>query len=1157
MVRLSPLTAFFEQHPYFQELSAPSGETQKISGLSSAAQALLAATLSQKNIPWMVVAKNLQSAKRWQADLECYGIEVALFAPLEVPPYAGISPEEELRTERQSVLATILDEFKPVVTTAKALMQLLPPPESWQEACLRIKPGDRLPPAELIQQLVRLGFIPAAAVTVKGEFSRRGGVLDVYPSSLEAPIRIDWFDDEIESIRTFDSATQRSLDKLESVSIWPSREIVYPEQGWETVQAAITKTKNAQGRRLFANKKYDASKALEPLAKVILEKLGSFQYFEGCEYYLPFFQSKLATFFDYLPKDTRILWEDQREILGQLGSIHEEWQTLYKQRVEAGEALELPRMLHLDPKALEVASKPFTHISFASDGLDWDAPPAPAFGNRFERLAESCLEWSKAGEKVVIASTQPHRVYAILEEHYCHSSYGNTLPQPDWKVGGVWIVRDSLSIGFRCPEIGLSLLTDAELFGWSKRPSRLAKKPKFAGNAFNSVTELKEGDHVVHLKHGIGVYHGLRKLVMDGEEREYLLVTYQGDDKLYVPIDQISLLHRYRGGEGHPRVHKMGGSEWEAVKRKVKKSVQLVAEDLLKLYAERASQPGHAFSPDTIWQNEMEEAFPYQETVDQLRAIVETKQDMERPRPMDRLICGDVGFGKTEVALRAAFKGVTGGKQVAVLAPTTLLAQQHYQVFRERFAPYPIRCALLSRFKTPKEIKDALRGLATGEIDFVVGTHRLLQKDVTFKDLGLLIIDEEHRFGVAHKERLKQLRASVDVLTMSATPIPRTLYLALSGARDMSLITTPPLNRQPIKTLVGPYDPETIKTAILHELERDGQVFFLHNRVESIGRVAEEIGQLVPQARIAVAHGQMQEGMLEDIMLGFLNHETDILVTTTIIESGLDIPNANTIIVDQAERLGLAQLYQIRGRVGRSDRKAYCFCLHAPGKRLTDDARDRLAAISQYTALGSGYQIALRDLEIRGVGNILGEEQHGHMLAVGYDVYMQLLEEAVHEVQGQGEKPQVTTLVDLNVAAYLPDEWLDDPALKMGQYKRLAGAMALKEIDFIQEEWQDRYGKLPLVVLNLLRLVKMKLRATELGITTIRHDARQVYVELDIPRKEWADIQVRTPGVARWQFGQTGLVCNREMLSAEQQLDAVERLLSALEKRIPEEAFSL
>ncbi len=924
------------------------------------------------------------------------------------------------------------------------------------------------------------------------------------------------------------------------------------------------------------------------------DKLGQFQPFEGCEVYAPFCH-EMSLFLDHLLDQTRVLRYDPEGARGRLADHLAIEEAERKAKVQAGLILEGPVGLLATAEEIETRLASFATIDLLPgepdlqgieastdpgvDPLFWWSPPVPAMPNRFADLAEALARRSRSGERVIIASAQPQRVFALLDEHNCHATVGAKLPPPaapDRYYGGVWIFRDALGAGFEWPALGISVFSDHEIFGWQKRSAKTKKIP-FAGTPITNVAELKPGDFVVHHKHGIGRYHGLKRLVVDGQEREYLQVTYQGDDRLYVPVDQIGLLFRYRGGgEVGPKLSKMGGAEWDSVKNRVRKAIQTLAEDLIALYARRMALPGHACGPDTDWQRELEDAFAYQETVDQLRAIEETKADLEQPRPMDRLICGDVGFGKTEVAIRAAFKAAVGGKQVAILAPTTLLAQQHFQVFRERFAPFPLRVALLSRFRTAAQQRETLRGLGLGEVDVVVGTHRLLSKDVKFKDLGLMVIDEEHRFGVGHKERLKAMKTQVDVLSMSATPIPRTLYLALSGARDMSLITTPPSNRLPVKTTVGPWDPEVTRTAILREIERGGQVFFLHNRVEDLERWASTVVELVPQARVAMAHGQMDESALEDIMLAFVGREFDVLVTTTIIESGLDIPAANTILIHDADKLGLAQLYQLRGRVGRSDVKAYCYCMYGPGKELTDEARDRLAAISQYTALGSGYQIALRDMEIRGVGNILGPEQHGQMMAVGYDTYMQLLEEAIAAGLGQEVTPHEEAVVDLPVTAYLPDDWFASPesqmpgeptaqkdssrpiepgsvaALgdaisdKMVQYRRLAGVASLRELELLTEEWRDRYGPPPSAVRNLLRMVAVKLKATDLHIASIKSERGKLRVALPLARSVWAEIQLSNPALSRWQWAEAELALDRSKLAAEEQLKAVEKLLDAL-----------
>ncbi len=1147
MSLLSDLFGHLLAHPDTARLTdglAP-GKTVTVGGLTPMASLFVAGGLPADG--WLLVAPSAEAARRWQSDLAAFGVDAVTFLPVEVPPYQGVSPEEELLHARQRALAAMASgEAKRVITTPKAIAMRLPTPEAWRDAALTLKVGDNVAPAEITQQLIKLGYRPSPAVADKAEFSRRGGILDVFPPQSDRPARIEFFGDEIDAIREFDPATQRSEDPLTELKLWPTRELILPAEGWEDAAARIKAATREKVNMLNGGGRPEEGNKLRRIVDAALEQLGSFQYFEGCELYAPFF-GRLGTLLDYVPAHHPVIWADKQALSSEYASWVKLLVDTYSKRLNANDLPKLPQLLHLTWDELQSTLSAHAQLDLTpNDGPINIQTSAPlSFGNQFDRLADSVKAAAKAGETLIIASVQPQRVFAILDERGAHATYGGRLPEPGAPYGGTWIVRESLSSGFSWPDLGITLLTDHELFGWQKRPGRKEKRPANAGAQIAAIGELVVGDYVVHAKHGIGQYQGMSRLEVNGLAREYLLITYRGDDKLYVPVDQIGLLHRYRGGaDGAPRINKMGGADWANVKSRVKKAVQELAFDLLKLYAQRAALPGYAYPEDTVWQAEMEEAFPYDETPDQLRAISEVKRDMQAPRPMDRLICGDVGFGKTEVALRGIFKAVMSGKQVAVLAPTTLLAHQHYQVLRERFAPYPVKLGLMSRFRTAKEQRETLRALGTGAVDIVVGTHRVLQKDVAFKDLGMVVIDEEHRFGVAHKERMKQLKASIDVLTMSATPIPRTLYLALSGARDMSLITTPPRDRQPVKTTVSPYDPEIMRTAILHELERGGQVFVLHNRVDSIYRVASEIQELVPQARVIVGHGQMNEHELEDVMLGFLDREYDVLVATTIIESGLDIPNANTIIVDDADRLGLAQLYQIRGRVGRSDVKAYCHCFYRAGKELTEEARDRLQALQQFTALGSGYQIALRDMEIRGVGNILGPEQSGNMLAVGYETFMQLLEEAVQEAQGE----EVVTareeaLIDLNVAAYLPDDWFESPARKMEEYKRLAAVASLKELELLGADWRDRFGPPPPPVKNLLRVVSLKLKATEVGVSTVRSDAKLIRVAIALPRSRWADLSLKTPGLSRWNWAEGELTLGRD---GQDLLVAVDKLLDAL-----------
>ncbi|MBI6546889.1 MAG: transcription-repair coupling factor [Cyanobacteria bacterium NC_groundwater_1444_Ag_S-0.65um_54_12] len=1148
---LKDVLTYLTGTPEFQQLSA--GQNICQSGLSEPAATLVAAAMPP---PWLLIFPEARSAKQAVMDLVAYGVDTAYFPAIEVSAYHGISPEPDLVQQRQEVLSGLGQGLiNRVVTTNTALAGRVPAPLAWKEATLRLQAGDTLPPTSLAQELIKIGLRPASTVTERGEFSRRGGILDFWPLQSARPLRAEWFGDRIESLRTFDALTQRSQEMIVAAEAWPAREIILPAASWHEASLRVRTAAAEQVSQLRGWGHRAQADRLAALVEDQLGRLGQFQTFEGCEVYAPFFH-ELALLLEYLPPATRILRFDPAGSAGRLADYLLIQSSERDRRIAAGILLAAPVSLLATASELATAiaahqviellpGEPTTAEDF------WWAPPAAAFPNQFIELAKQLATRSRSGQRIVIASSQPQRVFALLDEYGCHATFGAKLPPPKDKLrhayGGVWIFRESLAAGFEWPALGLAVYSDYEIFGWQKKTIR-SKKAAFAGTPITSIEDLRSGDYVVHAKHGIGRYQGLCRLCMDNQEKEYLLVHYQGEDRLYVPVDQVGLLHRYRsGGEAsQPKLSKMGGAEWENVKKRVRKSIQTLAEDLIALYAKRAALPGYTFSPDTSWQRELEDAFPYQETVDQLRAIEETKADMELPRPMDRLICGDVGFGKTEVAIRAVFKAVVSGKQAAVLAPTTLLAQQHYQVFRERFSPYPIKIALLSRFRTPSQQKETLRQLALGEVDLVVGTHRLLSKDIHFKDLGLLVVDEEHRFGVNHKERLKVLKVQVDVLSMSATPIPRTLYLALSGARDMSLITTPPANRHPVKTFVGSWDPEVARPAILRELERGGQIFFLHNRVEDLARWGVTVQEIAPQSRVAMAHGQMPESELEEIMLAFVAREYDILVTTTIIESGLDIPSANTIIIHDADKLGLAQLYQLRGRVGRSELKAYCYCFYAHGKELTAEARDRLSAIQQHTALGSGYQIALRDMEIRGVGNILGPEQHGQLLSVGYDTYMQLLEEAIAAGLGQEVAPREAAAIDLPVAAFLPDDWFETPGDKMVQYRRLAQVASLHELELLTAEWRDRFGLPAVPARNLLRLVALKLKATDLHIAAIKTDQGKVRVILQLARALWADLQLSTPALAHWQWSESELVLSRRRLAVEEQLSSLEKLVDAL-----------
>ena len=736
--------------------------------------------------------------------------------------------------------------------------------------------------------------------------------------------------------------------------------------------------------------------------------------------------------------------------------------------------------------------------------LDLESETCPMFDADMEKLSNLLTNYTDYD--LWVATDYPERVKEILHEQ----------GRFHFKLFDSTVISGAIINGLK-----LLFLTDRELFNKSSKNSVSRKKRAFKTKMeyIESLNDISEGDYVVHSVHGVGIYFGLTKQEIDGQLKDYLTIEYSNKDRLHIPAEQINLLSRYRGaGNVKPKLSRMGGADWDSTKKRVKKEVETIAYDLLKLYARRKIKEGISFLPDTPMQNELEDSFEYIETPDQLKAIKAVKADMEDSTPMDRLICGDVGFGKTEVAMRAIFKAVASGKQVALIVPTTLLAFQHYSTIEERFKPFGVNVELLSRFRSKKEQTETLKNITTGRCDVVIGTHRLLQKDILFKDLGLLVIDEEHRFGVRHKEKIKEMRENIDILSMSATPIPRTLYMSLSGIKDISVINTPPTNRLPIKTYVGSFDEQALKNAIIHEMDRDGQIFYLYNRVETILDFKAYLEKLVPNARIAVGHGQMDEKTLEEVIVDFSNHEYDILLCTTIIENGIDIPNANTMIIHDSDKLGLAQLYQIRGRVGRRERQAYCYCFYKALKDLTDEAKERLKAIKEFTTLSSGYRIAMRDIEIRGVGNLLGTKQHGHMVNVGFDTYCQLLEDTVNELKGEVVENVVQSIIDINVTAFIPDEWVGSKEQKMIEYKRLSDVNSEVELDYIISEWRDRFSKnLPLEVENLTKLIRIRLLASMAQISIVRETADYIRIYTPYTAYEWNMIKANLkPEIARY-----------------------------------------
>ncbi|PKB79236.1 MAG: transcription-repair coupling factor [SAR202 cluster bacterium Io17-Chloro-G9] len=1009
-----------------------------------------------------------------------------------------------------------------IASTSAVLRQTLPPeamlPGTGETPDSNVwKVGQRVRLNQLLTRWVDLGYRNEPLVEVPGTFSHRGGIIDVYPSHSELPFRIELWDDEIDTIRLFEPRTQRSVRSVDEVSIIPAREQLPNLADRHRVNDLI-------GRMDFSKCDPEVRERIEDELTVLFAapNIETLAFYNGL--------LNQTNLLDYLSKDALVVLERGAQVAAEAEDQEERFVRMRTSREERGE---LPRnfpspYLSWREFAAGLEKRPRANLeSLSSDDGDALFHPATPYYGRLEQLTSDIRRYQGEGRAVVAVTQHARRLVEILEQDNIGVSESDGMDEPP--LGGhAYVVAGSLREGWTLESLpasaqdtngrknwSLTLLTDGELFGTAKE-RRYRRPRRSEGGPEVILSELVPGSYVVHIDHGVARFAGTTSMGDQGEEeKEYLVLEYAETDKLYVPTDHLDRVSAYVGPQDRqPNLTRLGSAEWARVKERVKGDTLELARELLQLQAARQAATGHEFSPDTTWQQELEDSFPYEETPDQSRAIYEVKGDMEQLKPMDRLICGDVGYGKTEVALRAAFKTVNEGMQVGVLVPTTVLAQQHYVTFSERLSPFPVRVEVLSRFRTPKEQQEVVEGIKTGAVDIVIGTHRLLQKDVEFKQLGLAVVDEEQRFGVAHKERLKQLRREVDVLTLSATPIPRTLNQALSGIRDLSTMDTPPESRLPIKTFVAEHSDDLIKEAILRELERNGQVFFLHNRVRTIGRVALELADLVPEARIAVGHGQMPESELEEVMLSFLAGEADVLVCTTIIESGLDIPNVNTLIVDRADRFGLSQLYQLRGRVGRGDHRAYAYLLLPRGRRITETAEKRIQAILEASDLGSGFRIAMRDLEIRGAGNLLGAAQSGNIHAVGLDLYSQLLKEAVRELQeadaqgrqtgGQAPAAQAPAAnelprVELPLPARIPDSYIPHTPVRLAVYQRLAKISDRGEVPRLRDELRDRFGPLPQEVENLLVVTDLRAMAGSLGILSIIKGEDSIVLALDGP----------------------------------------------------------
>jgi transcription-repair coupling factor (superfamily II helicase) len=1026
--------------------------------------AALAATL---DAPVLAVAPGPREADRLKRGAAAFlgSDRVALFPAWEALPGEGISPGPEVAARRAETARRAKEAARadgPFILVAPVVAALQPlVPTIGTEPPLVLDRGVELAPDGLADRLVALGFVRSDLVTHRGEFAVRGGIVDVFPGAAARPVRLEFWGDELERIRHFSPATQTSSGTAGPVEVGPVRELLPTDEVRDRARAAIPWHK---GRIRDA-----------------LERLSEGLFFEGMEGASALLFEDMPVLADLLGSDAWVVLAPSRRTLERARSVEDE-----AAGVAEATGWEGPPFAVGPGEAFGARQR--VELTEFAEGVDLEITGWGALAGKPSEVARAAADLASMGYRVALSAEgrgSLDRALEVLDR--------TGMPRPEDSLR----VVSGLLEGFVFGAGRVALVGEDDLFG-RRRVAHSA--PRLAGRSAGALAaELTPGDHAVHRVHGVGRYVGMTRRAVAGSERDYLLLDYAAGDRLFVPADQVDAVARYVGGE-KPRLHRLGGNEWPRAQARVRRAVQDMAGELVRLYSARMAAPGYRFGTDTPWQGELEDAFPFEETPDQRTTIDDVKGDMESQRPMDRLICGDVGYGKTEIAVRAAFKAVMEGKQAAVLVPTTLLAEQHYVTFGERFAPFPVRVAMLSRFLTPAEQKAVLEELAQGKVDVIVGTHRLLSSDVRFKDLGLLIVDEEQRFGVAHKEKIKRLRLNVDVLTMTATPIPRTLEMALAGIRDLSVVDTPPEDRQPVLTYVGPWEEEIAIGAIRRELRRGGQAFWVHNDVRTIDHRAATLAEKIPEARVGVAHGQMDEGPLEKVMMAFWNAELDVLVCTTIIESGLDVPTANTLVVERADRLGLSQLHQIRGRVGRSAERAFAYLFFPPQSRMTEEAHERLAAISRHTALGSGFPIAMKDLEIRGAGNLLGAEQHGHIAAVGFDTYSRLLAESVSEMKGEPLPEERDVRIDIPVRAFIPVDYSGDERLRLELYRRIASARSEEELDAVRTEAEDRFGPLPIEVVTLVDVARLRIACLVLGVeevTTYREQIRARPVEVD------------------------------------------------------------
>ena len=1116
------------EHPAFravqervQESSAGTEAGVSISGLTPAAKGIAAVALAhQLARPVIIITADNETAEGLvkTASTMIDWLEPGAGGPaislpaFDASPYEARSPHPDILERRAAGLwRAACGQVRVLAAALPAAMMRYRAAPFYRSLALQLKPSDELAPEDLTEHLLKVGYELAEPVSAVGQLSVRGGIVDIFPPETEWPVRMEFFGDTIESMREFDPASQRSRQSISSLMILPLSAAAPPADFFDRLVKVLA-TRNPQGREVRLPPGWSDSYSGP---------------FPGSEYYVPLVEPHPGTLFSLLDRPI-IVWDEPADRQKQLEEFLENQQNAFDAVRDVSPQPPQPHELFLTGQEFQAAIAGLQVVSISELAIEetpaerapeeapekphrffLNAQPVPRYQASLKVMASQLRAQVDQGERIVLAvptAVKADRIREILSDYEIPyenvgwpAARGKTgsekhgVEEDDSSARALLIARGEIDAGVVFPDLRLLLLCESDILGdfaWAA-----AGRRKGAASSFLSdLSDLKVGDYVVHVDHGIGLYQGLKQLPVGGSTRDFMLLTYHDDARLYVPLERLDLVEKYRSsGEGvKPSLDRLGGTSWLRTRKRVQRALRDMAEELLRLYAERKMSGGTACAPDNNWQKEFEDSFPFEETPDQLTAIADIKRDLESPEPMDRLLCGDVGYGKTELAMRAAFKVVQENRQVAVLAPTTVLAFQHYTTFRQRMSHFPVRVEMLSRFRSAAETKKTLAGLEAGKVDIVIGTHRLLSKDVQFQDLGLMIVDEEQRFGVAAKERLKKLRANVDVLTMSATPIPRTLHMALGGLRDLSVIESPPRGRLAIQTTVSTFNDSLIQSAIVHEMERGGQVYFVHNRVESIFTIAALLQKLVPPARIGVAHGQMHERELERVMLKFMEGGYDMLVATSLVENGLDIPRANTMIVNHAERFGLSDLYQLRGRVGRSDRRAYAYFLVPAVDTLTPIAKRRLAALKEFSDLGAGFRLAALDLELRGAGNVLGQEQHGHLNAIGIDLYLRMLDEAVHELRGEPTRPEVRTTLNLGINIKIPESYIADERQRLRMYKRISGLKTEEALRDMEAELTDRYGPVPHAVKQLLNYAVVKSRAEQLMIQTVERKGAEI-----------------------------------------------------------------